>query len=180
MKNWYVIQVYAGQEMKAKNNIERLISQKNLQTVISEINIPMMNVSEIKNGKKTIVQKKVMPGYIVVNIDLNEELRYMIQRLPSISTFVCSGNGVPKPLSEEELKNITSFEERTEATSLSSKKTSYQLGDRLKIIDGPFSNFFGLVDEVFPDKGRLRLKVEIFGRSTPVELDFLQVQREMK
>ena len=116
-----------------------------------------------------------MPGYIIINLDINEEMRTVIQKLPSISNFVCDkSNGKPKPLSDEEVKNLFSFSEKvTDSDVIASNRVLYRLGDRLKIIDGPFTNFFGSVDEIFPDKGRLRLKVEIFGRSAPVDLDFL-------
>lgn len=175
---WYVLQVYSGHENKVKINIEKMVQQKALQEQIPQVKVPMIEVAEMKNGKKKVTRKKLMPGYILVEMDWDEELQHLVQRLPSVSTFV-GNNGEPEPLTKEEVKNL--FSEMGDIKSEESTKPRmlFSIGETLKIIDGPFANFNGVVDEIFPDKGRLRLKVEIFGRSTPVELDFLQVGKNL-
>jgi transcriptional antiterminator NusG len=172
---WYVLQVYSGHENKVKSNIEKLIGQHNLQDKITQIKIPTMDVAEMKNGKKKITRKRLMPGYLLIEMDMNDDTQYLVQNLPSVSTFV-GAKSKPDPLTLEEVKNL--FNEmgdvKTDETQ-SKPRLLYKVGESLKIIDGPFANFSGVVDEIYPEKGRLRVKVEIFGRSTPVELDFLQV-----
>lgn len=175
---WYVLQVYSGHENKVKINIEKMVQQKSLQEKIPQVKVPMMEVAEMKNGKKKVTRKKLMPGYILVEMDLNEDVQHMVQRLPSVSTFV-GKNGDPEPLTIEEIKNLFSEMGDIKSEETTKPRMLFSVGETLKIIDGPFANFNGVVDEIFPDKGRLRLKVEIFGRSTPVELDFLQVGKNL-
>ena len=172
-KQWYVIRTYSGHENKVKANIDRLIQSKGVGERIGQVNIPTIQVAEMtKGGKKRVVEKKFMPGYILAELDMNDQLRYQIGRLPSVSGFV--GSPDPEPLSEEEVKNLMSggdsLEEETPTTHI-----LFSVGETVKIVDGPFANFTGIVDEIMPDKGRLRVKVEIFGQATPVELDYLQV-----
>lgn len=173
--SWYVLQVYSGHESKVKTNIERLVKQNNLQDKILQVKIPTMDVAEMKNGKKKIVKKRLMPGYILIEMEMNDDLQYAIQKLPSVGSFVGKA-GKPDPLTLEEVKNL--FNEMgdfpTDETQ-AKPKILFKVGEVLKIIDGPFANFNGVVDEIYPDKGRLKVRVEIFGRSTPVELDYLQV-----
>lgn len=173
--SWYVLQVYSGHESKVKTSIERLVKQNNLQDKILQVKIPTMDVAEMKNGKKKIVKKRLMPGYILIEMEMNDDLQYAIQKLPSVGSFVGKA-GKPDPLTLEEVKNL--FNEMgdfpTDETQ-AKPKILFKVGEVLKIIDGPFANFNGVVDEIYPDKGRLRVRVEIFGRSTPVELDYLQV-----
>lgn len=119
-----------------------------------------------------------MPGYVLIEMEMDDDTRFLIQSLPSVSTFVGSKDGGPEPLSLEEVKNLFSESGDVANEEPVAPKILFKVGDSLKIIDGPFANFTGLVDEIFPDKGRLRVKVEIFGRSTPVELDYLQVKTE--
>ncbi|MCB1140817.1 MAG: transcription termination/antitermination factor NusG [Leptospiraceae bacterium] len=172
---WYVLQVYSGHENKVKTNIEKMVAQHNLQEKIIQIKIPTMDVAEMKNGKKKITRKRLMPGYLLIEMDMDEDVQFMIRNLPSVSTFVGS-NSKPDPLTLEEVKNLFNEMGDVQSDETQSKpRLLYKVGESLKIIDGPFANFSGVVDEIFPDKGRLRVKVEIFGRSTPVELDYLQV-----
>ena len=173
-KNWYVIRTYSGHENKVKASLERVVRDKKMQERIGQINIPTIQVAEMKSGKKRVVEKKFMPGYILAELDLNDEVRFLISRLPSVSGFV--GSPDPQPLSEEEARNLlegadgqVTPEETPRAHIL------FQVGETVKIVDGPFANFTGVVDEIMPEKARLRVKVEIFGQATPVELDYLQV-----
>ena len=172
---WYVLQVYSGHENKVKSNIEKLIIQHNLQDKITQIKIPTMDVAEMKNGKKKITRKKLMPGYVLIEMEMDDDNQFLIQNLPSVSMFVGSKTKGPAALTPEEIKNMFSEMGDVESEEPVKPRLLFNVGETLKIIDGPFANFTGIVDEIFPEKGRLRVKVEIFGRSTPVELDYLQV-----
>ena len=177
-KKWYVLQTYSGHENKVKLNIEKYVEQNHLEEAISQVKIPMMDVAEMKNGKKKVSKKKIMPGYILVEMDMNDDLQFKIQSLPSVASFVIgSKDKGPEPLSMEEVNNMFAEAGDLESEEPSMPKLLFKVGETLKIVDGPFANFNGVVDEIYPDKGRLRVKVEIFGRSTPVELDYLQVSK---
>lgn len=177
-KKWYVLQTYSGHENKVKTNIEKMVQQQKLEDQIFSVKIPSMDVAEMKNGKKKVTKKKLMPGYVLVEMNMTDDLRFKIQNLPSVSTFVGGKGKGPEPLSLDEIKNLFSDVGDVESEEVSRPRFLFKVGETLKIIDGPFANFSGLVDEIFPDKGRLRVRVEIFGRSTPVELDYLQVKSE--
>ena len=172
-KKWYVIRTYSGHENKVKAGIERMVKSKNLQDRVGQINIPTIKVAEMTAaGKKRVVEKKFMPGYILAELDIDDQIRLLITNLASVSGFV--GAPDPQALSDEEVRNLMDggdsvTEEAPKARIL------FQVGETVKIVDGPFANFTGVVDEILPDKGRLRVKVEIFGQATPVELDYLQV-----
>lgn len=171
---WYVIRTYSGHENKVKTNIEKLIQSRGLEGRIGQVNIPTIKVAEMKNGKKRVVEKKFMPGYIMAEMAMDDELQYMIGRLPSVAGFV--GSPEPEPLSEDEVRNLLQGEPSIDdGETESTAHILFQIGERVKIVDGPFANFSGVVDEIMPDKGKLRVKVEIFGQATPVELDYLQV-----
>ena len=172
-KRWYVIRTYSGHENKVKANIDRLVETKGLQEKIGQVNIPTIKVAEMTAaGKKRVVEKKFMPGYIVAELEMEDDVRYLISRMPSVSGFV--GSPDPEPLSEEEVRNLMDGEDSV-AEEAAPARILFQVGETVKIVDGPFANFTGIVDEIMPDKGRLRVKVEIFGQATPVELDYLQV-----
>ena len=173
-KKWYVIRTYSGHENKVKANIDRLIKSKRLQEFVGQVNIPTIKVAEMTaSGKKRVVEKKFMPGYILAELDMDDQLRYLISGLPSVSGFV--GSPDPEPLSEEEVRNLMEESGKEDTEEAPKARILFQVGETVKIVDGPFANFTGIVDEIMPDKGRLRVKVEIFGQATPVELDYLQV-----
>ena len=173
---WYVIRTYSGHEKRVKANIEKLVKLRGLEEHTGQINIPTIKVAEMKRGKKRVVEKRFMPGYIIAQLDLlKEELLFLVQNLPSVSGFV--GSPAPQSLSEDEVQNLMQSEESSvggeEPSSVA--RVLFQVGERVKIVDGPFANFTGIVDEIMHDKARLRVKVEIFGQATPVELEYLQV-----
>lgn len=170
---WYVIRTYSGHENKVKINLEKTAIQKNLQHKVGQVNIPTIKVAEMKGGKKRVVEKKFMPGYILAELELDDEVQFLIRSLPSVAGFV--GSPDPEALSEEEVKNLMTGEDSVEEEQAQAARILFSVGERVKIVDGPFANFTGVVDEIMPDKGRLRVKVEIFGQATPVELDYLQV-----
>lgn len=169
---WYVVRTYSGHENKVKLNIERLAKQASFQGRVGQVNVPTIKVAEMKGGKKRVVEKKFMPGYLLAELDMDDEVQYAVQRLPSVAGFV--GSPEPEALSEDEVKNIMAGEDSVEEEAQVTR-ILFTVGERVKIVDGPFANFTGVVDEIMPDKGRLRVKVEIFGQATPVELDYLQV-----
>lgn len=172
--NWYVIRTYSGHEKKAKTNIEKMMANKGLSSRLGQLLIPTIKMAEMKGGKKRVVEKKFMPGYMMAELDLDDELIILISGLPSVAGFV--GDSDPKPLTDEEVKNMLNTEEASEEEEApAAARMLFQVGETVKIVDGPFANFTGTVDEIMPDKGRLRVKVEIFGQATPVELDYLQV-----
>lgn len=173
-KKWYVVHTLSGQEHKVKEILENSIKTQNMQEFIPEILIPTENVSEVKGGKKSITKRKFFPGYILVNMAFTEETWHLVRQTPGIIGFV--GSGTPVPLKEDEIKDIL---DQIEAKKEKVKpKVIFEKGEIIKVTDGPFLNFNGTVDEVYPDKGKLKVLVQIFGRTTPVELEYWQVERE--
>lgn len=171
-KNWYIIHTYSGYEEKVKTSIEERIKALGLEDKISRILIPSERVIELRGKKKRETDKKFYPGYILVEMQLDEETWHLIKNTPRVTGFV--GGVKPVPLPEEEVEVILQQIERGPATVVKSK---FEKGENVKIIDGPFANFVGYVDEVDMDHGRLRVMVSIFGRHTPVEISFSQAEK---
>lgn len=171
-KNWYVVHTYSGFEEKVKLSIEEKTEKKGLNEQITRILIPTERVIELKGGKKRESDKKFYPGYILVEMELNDETWHLIRSTPRVTGFV--GGTQPVALSEEEISVIL---QQIEKGPVPQVKTQFQKGDSIRIIDGPFTNFVGSVEDVDMDHGRLNVMVSIFGRQTPVELNFFQVER---
>jgi len=171
-KNWYVVHTYSGFEEKVKLSIEEKTEKKGLNEQITRILIPTERVIELRGGKKRESDKKFYPGYILVEMELNDETWHLIRSTPRVTGFV--GGTKPVALSEEEISVIL---QQIEKGPVPQVKTQFQKGESVRIIDGPFTNFIGSVEEVDMDHGRLNVMVSIFGRQTPVELNFLQVER---
>jgi transcriptional antiterminator NusG len=171
-KNWYVVHTYSGFEEKVKISIEEKIEKQNLKDRISRILIPTERVIELRGGRKKESDKKFYPGYILVEMDLDDETWHLIRSTPRVTGFV--GGAAPVALSEEEVSVIM---QQIEKGPLPQVKTHFQKGEGVRIIDGPFTNFLGSVDSVDVDHGRLCVMVSIFGRQTPVELNFFQVEK---
>ena len=174
--NWYVVHTYAGFENKVKTTILETVSKLALQEKIGQILVPTEEVWSIKAGKKRKWQRKFFPGYILVEMAMDDTTWHIVKDTPKVTGFV-GGSTNPTPLSDEEVKVILQQAEEG-AVAQTQPKLLYQKGDRVRVIDGPFSSFIGTVEDVNPAHGRLRVMVSIFGRSTPVELEFLQVERE--
>ncbi|MCI5051880.1 MAG: transcription termination/antitermination protein NusG [Simkaniaceae bacterium] len=173
MGNWYVVQVLSGQEKKVKKGIEESISAAGMQESVEEVVVPTENVSEVKQGKQHISEKKLWPGYILVKLNLSDECWQFIKNTNGVIDFL--GGGKPTPLTDSEVDNI--LKDLRESTGGVVHKHNIDVGDRVKIIDGVFVNFTGVVTEVFHDKGRLSVMVSIFGRETRVDdLEFWQVE----
>jgi transcriptional antiterminator NusG len=173
-KRWYAIHTYAGYENRAKESLENLIAREKMTELVEQVVLPTEEVAEIKDGKKKIATRKIMPGYILVQMELNDDTWRLVKDASGVAGFVGPGK-TPTPLTEDEVKNILGMMEETgEAPRL---KISFEKGDRVKVIDGPFLNFGGTVSEVNKERGRLTVMIEMLGRATPVELDFLQVEK---
>jgi transcriptional antiterminator NusG len=171
-KNWYVVHAYSGFEEKVKLSIEDKAEKKGLQEKITRILIPTERVIELRAGKKRESDKKFYPGYVLVEMELDDETWHLVRSTPRVTGFV--GGTKPVPLPEEEVDIILQQLEKGPTPQV---KTQFQKGENVRIIDGPFSNFVGYIDEVDMDHGRLKVMVSIFGRLTPVELGFFQVEK---
>jgi transcriptional antiterminator NusG len=171
---WYIVHTQSGFEAKAKTSLLDRIDRAGKKDFFSEILIPVENVVELVKGQKKSTERKFFPGYILVKMVLNDETWHIVKATPRISGFV--GNArTPPAVPEEEVARIT--HQITEGTAKAKPKYVFKDGDSVRVIDGPFANFNGTVEEVRPEKSKLRVLVSIFGRATPVELDFIQVEK---
>lgn len=172
--NWYVVHTQTGLEAKVKSNLETRAQTANLSHMIQKVLIPTEKVSEVKAGKKKISERKFFPGYILVQMELTDDSWYLVKNTPGVSGFVGSGKK-PIPLAEEEVGNIISQQE--EKTSKPKPKVEFEVGESVRVKEGAFTNFNGTVEELNPNRGKLKVMVSIFGRSTPVELEYWQVEK---
>ncbi len=169
---WYVVHCYSGYENKVRHNLEQRIESMGMRDKIFDVVVPTEEEIEVKEGKRRTVERRVFPGYILVNMVLTEESWYVVRNTPGVTGFVGMGN-TPTPLRPEEVAQII---KRMEADAPRIKVT-FKSGDRVRIIDGPFNDFRGTVAEVDMERAKVRVMVSFFGRETPVELDFLQVEK---
>lgn len=174
MKNWYVVHTQTGLEDKVKSYLENKLGLDELKDLIAKVIIPTEQISEVRSGKKKITQRKFFPGYILVEMELNEKSYLFIKNTPGVTGFIGLGKK-PMPLPQTEVESIL---KRTEETHVKpSPKVIFEKGEQVRVKDGPFVNFNGTIDEVRPEKGKLKVSVSIFGRSTPVELEYWQVEK---
>jgi len=171
---WYVIHTYSGFEAKVKASIEQRVAAAGFQDKVSRILIPTEEVVELKKGKRKTSQRKFFPGYILIRMEMSDDLWYLIRSTAKVTGFVGPGTR-PTPIPDEEVRRIV--QEMEVGAERPRHKVLFIKGETVRIIDGPFTNFTGVVEEVKPDKGRLKVMVSIFGRPTPVDLEFLQVER---
>ncbi|MHC3993614.1 transcription termination/antitermination protein NusG [Thiomicrolovo sp. ZZH C-3] len=170
---WYSIQTYAGSERSVKNAILNLIDEHNLGDKINEVVVPTEDVIEVKDGKKKISERSLYSGYVFINVDLDTPTQHLIQSLPRVSGFIGEANH-PTPLSDNDINTIL---DRVENRAAPKPKVYFENGEMVRIIDGPFANFTGTVDEYDLEHGTLKLNVSIFGRSTPVDISYTQVEK---
>ena len=170
--NWYVIHCYSGYENKVKHNLEQRIETMQMQDQIFAVEVPTEDEIEVKEGKRRTVQRRIFPGYILVQMNMNDDSWYVVRNTPGVTGFVGMGNK-PTPLRTEEVHLIM---KRMEAEAPKIKVT-FRSGQKVRIIDGPFNDFMGIVDDIDIDRAKVRVLVSFFGRETPVELDFLQVEK---
>ena len=169
---WYVIHCYSGYENKVRHNLEQRIETMGMKDRIFDVVIPTQEEIEVKDGKRRTVERHIFPGYVLVNMQLTEESWYVVRNTPGVTGFVGMGNN-PTPLRPEEVSQII---KRMEAEAPTVKVT-YKVGERVRIIDGPFNDFRGMVSEIDMERTKVRVMVNFFGRDTPVELDFLEVEK---
>jgi transcriptional antiterminator NusG len=174
-KNWYIIQTVSGHEIKVKDSLQDKIAQLKLNTFFGKILIPTEDVIEIKSGKKITSKRKIFPGYILIEMLINEETLQLIKEIKQIFGFVGGNTNKPTPLTDTETKII--LEKIKESSEKPKPKKLFKIGEIVRVIDGPFLNFNGTVEEINYDKNRLCVGVLIFGRSTPIDLDFNQVEK---
>lgn len=171
-RSWYVIHCYSGYENKVRHNLEQRIETMGMKDKIFDVVIPTQEEIDVKDGKRRVVERHVFPGYVLVNMVLTEESWYVVRNTPGVTGFVGMGND-PTPLRPEEVAQIL---KRMEAEAPHIKVT-FKVGERVRIIDGPFNDFRGTVSEIDMERTKVRVMVNFFGRETPVELDFLQVEK---
>jgi transcription termination/antitermination protein NusG len=169
---WYVVHCYSGYENKVRHNLEQRIDTMGMKDRIFDVVVPTEEEIEVKEGKRRTVERRVFPGYILVNMIMSEESWYVVRNTPGVTGFVGMGN-TPTPLRPEE---VTQIIKRMEADAPRIKVT-FKPGERVRIVDGPFNDFRGTVDEIDMERAKVRVRVSFFGRETPVELDFLQVEK---
>ncbi|HZT66543.1 MAG TPA: transcription termination/antitermination protein NusG [Acidimicrobiales bacterium] len=175
-----MVHTYAGYENKVKSNLESRISSMNMEDRIFEVVIPMEDVIEFKGGKKVVVQKKVFPGYLLVRLDLDDDAWHVVRDTPGVTGFVGLGSK-PTPLSRREVEDILQVKQETATGGAAAKKTrprlEYEVGETVRVREGPFADFSGQIAEINEDQLKLKVLVNIFGRETPVELEFSQVAK---
>ncbi len=170
---WYVIHTYSGYEKVVRDNLEQRLRSIGLGARVSAILIPTEDVMEVKGGKKQVFTKRSFPGYVFVKMEVDDDVWYAIRNTPKVSGFV--GGAKPSPLLDAEVDAI--LKQMKETAERPQPKVLFEPGENVRIIDGPFSNFIGVVDHIYPEQGKLKVMVTIFGRSTPVELEFGQVEK---
>jgi transcriptional antiterminator NusG len=174
MKNWYVVHTQTGLEDKVKKALENKISVSGMSELIPSVIIPTEQVSEVRSGKKKISQRKFFPGYLLVEMELNEATYIFVKTAPGVTGFIGLGKK-PMPLPQEEVDNILRKTKDTQVKP--SPKIVFEKGEQVRVTDGPFQNFNGTIDEIHPEKGKIKVSVSIFGRATPVELEYWQVEK---
>jgi transcriptional antiterminator NusG len=172
-KRWYVVHTLSGHEQRVKKSLEKAIAAKGLEERIGKVLVPTEQVVEMKKGKRSVTTRKFLPSYVLVEMVLDKETGHLVVNTPGITNFV-GATGKPQPLQEAEVERILEQVSHRQGEKL---EIPFKVGDAIKVTDGPFTDFSGVVSEVNQERGKVKVMVSIFGRSTPVELDFLQVQR---
>ena len=170
---WYVLHTYSGYENKVKKSIETRIEALDLTDRVYEIVVPTQDEIEIRSGQRHTVQKKVFPGYVLVRMEMDDDTWYALRNTPGVTGFV-NINNIPIPLPDTEVQSIM----KGMTAEAPRVRITFQVGDTVRITDGPFADFRGEIDEINQERGKIRVLVSFFGRETPVELDFLQAERE--
>ena len=172
--NWYIVQAYSGFEKKVVDSIKEELKKNKLSDNLQEILVPTHQVTEVKKGKRTKKEKKFFPGYVLIKIDLNNEIYHLIKNLQKVSGFLGSANK-PTPITDAEIQRILG--QVSESAINQKSGISFEIGEKVKVCDGPFASFSGLIEEIDEEKSRLKVSVSIFGRPTPVDLEFNQVEK---
>ena len=176
MKNWYIVQTFSGFEQKVAETLKETIKKKEklLEDKIEDVLVPTHEVTEVKRGKRIQRKKKYFPSYILVKMEMNKELYHMIKNINKVTGFLGT-TGIPAPVPEKEINKI--MERIKEGTLAPKIQVTFDIGEQVKVCDGPFASFSGLVEEVDEEKSRLKVSVSIFGRPTPIDLEYNQVEK---
>tara|TARA_B100000945_G_scaffold299321_1_gene279891 strand:- start:129 stop:653 length:525 start_codon:yes stop_codon:yes gene_type:complete len=172
--NWYIVQAYSGFEKKVVDSINDVLAKNKLESHLEKILVPTHQVTEVKKGKRTKKEKKYFPGYVLIKIDLNKQIYHLIKNIPKISGFLGSADK-PSAITDDEIQRILG--QVSESAINQKSGISFEIGEKVKVCDGPFASFNGLVEEIDEEKSRLKVSVSIFGRPTPVDLEFNQVEK---
>lgn len=174
-QRWYIVHAHSGFEKKVAQSIKEQAEKKGLSNYFGEVFVPTEKHMEIKKGKKVDSERKFFPGYVMVKMEMNDEAWQVVKNTPKVTGFLGGGGNKPQPISDREAEHI--FKQVQEGVSAGKTAITFETGDQVKIIDGPFESFNGVVEEVEEHKKKLKVAVSIFGRSTPVELDYNQVEK---
>jgi transcriptional antiterminator NusG len=178
---WFVLHTLSGQEQKVRDSIEKRLKTEEMEEYIHEVLVPMEKIAEVRNGKKSVSQRKLFPGYVFINVELYDENKrliekpwYFIRDTQGIIGFV--GGDRPTPTPEAEIATIK--DQIADSEDMERPKVNFEVGETIKINDGPFLNFSGVIEEIDPERGKLKVTVNIFGRNTPVDLEYWQVEKQ--
>jgi transcriptional antiterminator NusG len=177
MARWYIIHAYSGFENKVKEAILADAQRLGLEQLVEAVEVPTEKVTEVRRGKKITSDRKFFPGYVLAKLSMNDDVYHLVKNTPKVTGFLGS-SGKPQPITEAEAARILNTKEEAAAAAPKAKlKVDYEIGDQVKVLEGPFASFNGLVEELDFDRSRVKVSVSIFGRATPVELEFEQVER---
>ena len=177
MSRWYIIHAYSGFENKVRDAIMSEATRLGLTNFVEQIEVPTETVTEIKRGKKVQSERKFMPGYVLAKLEMNDQVYHLVKNTPKVTGFLGPG-GKPQPIPDAQAARMLDTKDEAAAAGPKAKiSVDYEIGDAVKVLDGPFASFNGVVEELDFDRGRVKVSVSIFGRATPVELEFEQVER---
>ena len=174
MSRWYIIHAYSGFENKVRDAIMAEATRMGLEQLVEEVEVPTEEVTEVKRGKKVQTERKFFPGYVLAKLSMTDDVYHLVKNTPKVTGFLGS-SGKPQPISEAEAARILNTKEEAAAAPKQKINVDYEIGDQIKVLDGPFASFNGVVEELDFDRARVKVSVSIFGRATPVELDFGEV-----
>ena len=177
MSRWYIIHAYSGFENKVRDSIHSEAKRLQLEPFVEQVEVPTETVTEVRRGKKVQSERKFMPGYVLAKLQMNDQVYHLVKNTPKVTGFLGPG-GKPQPIPDAQAARMLDSHDAAAAASPKQKiSVDYEIGDSVKVLDGPFATFNGLVEELDFDRGRVKVGVSIFGRATPVELEFEQVER---
>ena len=172
---WYIVHAYSGFEKKVAATIMEQAKSKNIDSNFSEVIVPTEEVVEVKKGKKRNAERKLFPGYVLAKMEMTDETYHMVKALPKVSGFLGHVKGKPSPVSESEINKI--LQDIEEGVTNPKPSITFEVGEQIRVSDGPFASFNGLIEEIDEERSRVKVSVSIFGRSTPVELEYTQVEK---
>ena len=176
MARWYIIHAYSGFENKVREQILADATRMGLDALVESVEVPTETVTDVRRGKKVQSERKFFPGYVLAKLEMNDDVYHLVKNTPKVTGFLGS-SGKPQPITEAEAARILNTKEEAAAAPKQQIKVDYEIGDSVKVLDGPFASFNGVVEELDFDKSKVKVSVSLFGRATPVEVDFEQVER---